>query len=97
MLTSRLCGGVLVTSSPSTVIVPDVGSLKPAIIRSVVVLPQPDGPSSEKNSPLARSRSRSSTTVAPSKTLVRPRSDTDGVVTVFSVVSVTVLNGDRLP
>ena len=44
MLTSRLCGGVLVTSSPPTRIVPDVGSLKPAIIRSVVVLPQPDGP-----------------------------------------------------
>ena len=26
--------------------------MKPAIIRSVVVLPQPEGPSSEKNSPL---------------------------------------------
>ena len=32
------------TSSPPTRTVPDVGSLKPAIIRSVVVLPQPDGP-----------------------------------------------------
>ena len=52
MLTSRLCGGVLVTSSPPTRTVPEVGSLNPAIIRSVVVLPQPDGPSSEKNSPL---------------------------------------------
>ena len=30
---------------------PAVGSSKPAIIRIVVVLPQPDGPSSEKNSP----------------------------------------------
>ena len=28
-----------------------MGSSKPAIIRRVVVLPQPDGPSSEKNSP----------------------------------------------
>ena len=28
-----------------------MGSSSPAIIRSVVVLPQPDGPSSEKNSP----------------------------------------------
>ena len=32
---------------------PLVGCSKPAIIRSVVVLPQPDGPSIEKNSPLA--------------------------------------------
>ena len=30
---------------------PLVGRSKPAIIRSVVVLPQPDGPSSVKNSP----------------------------------------------
>ena len=30
---------------------PSVGCSKPATIRSVVVLPQPDGPSSEKNSP----------------------------------------------
>ena len=30
---------------------PAVGSSKPPIMRSVVVLPQPDGPSSEKNSP----------------------------------------------
>ena len=28
-----------------------MGRSNPAIIRSVVVLPQPDGPSSEKNSP----------------------------------------------
>ena len=32
---------------------PASGRSKPAIIRSVVVFPQPDGPSSEKNSPLA--------------------------------------------
>ena len=30
-----------------------MGCSKPAISRNVVVLPQPDGPSSEKNSPLA--------------------------------------------
>ncbi len=67
------------TSSPPTRIVPEVGSLKPAIIRRVVVLPQPDGPSSEKNSPLAISMSRPSTTVSAPKTLVRPRNETDGV------------------
>ena len=39
-------------SLPSSRIRPSVGCSKPAIIRSVVVLPQPDGPSIEKNSPL---------------------------------------------
>ncbi len=36
---------------PSTEIEPEVGLSKPAIILSSVVLPQPEGPSSEKNSP----------------------------------------------
>ncbi len=40
-----------VTSSPSSKIWPEVGSSSPAIMRSVVVLPQPDGPSRQKNSP----------------------------------------------
>ena len=53
MLTSRLFGETPVTSRPSRKTVPPVGSSKPAIIRIVVVLPQPDGPSSEKNSPCA--------------------------------------------
>ena len=78
------------TSSPPTRTVPEVGSLKPAIIRSVVVLPHPDGPSREKNSPLTMSRSSPSTTVVPPKTLVRPRSETDGV---GSVVGVVVIGG----
>ena len=66
---------------------PAVGSLNPAIIRSVVVLPQPDGPSREKNSPLAMSRSTWSTTVEPPNSLVRPRSDTEGSV-IGAVVTV---------
>src|SRR5689334_12909474 len=41
------------TSTPSSRIRPEVGCSKPAISRRVVVLPQPDGPSREKNSPLA--------------------------------------------
>ena len=56
MLTLRRRGLTQVTSSPSRTTLPEVGSSKPAIIRSVVVLPQPDGPSSEKNSPVAMSR-----------------------------------------
>ena len=39
------------STAPFISIVPDVGLMKPAIMRSVVVLPQPDGPSSETNSP----------------------------------------------
>ena len=38
---------------------PRSGCSKPATIRSVVVFPQPDGPSSEKNSPCSITRSRS--------------------------------------
>ncbi len=34
-----------------TAISPDLGRSRPAIERSVVVLPQPEGPSSVKNSP----------------------------------------------
>jgi hypothetical protein len=41
-----------------------VGRTKPAIIRSVVVLPQPDGQSRVKNSPDGISRSMPSTTAA---------------------------------
>src|ERR671923_188467 len=40
------------TSSPSSRMRPEVGSSSPAIMRKVVVLPQPDGPSMTKNSPL---------------------------------------------
>ena len=61
MLTSRSNGGTVVTSAPWSRIRPSVGSSKPAIIRSVVVLPEPDGPSIEKNSPSQTSRSMPAT------------------------------------
>ena len=51
MLTLRFPGETQVTSSPSSRTRPASGSSKPAIMRSVVVLPQPLGPSIEKNSP----------------------------------------------
>src|ERR1041384_5248405 len=51
MFTSRLLGGTSVTSLPSSLITPCDGSSNPAIIRMVVVLPQPEGPRREKNSP----------------------------------------------
>jgi hypothetical protein len=42
---------------------PSVGRSKPAIMRSVVVLPQPDGPSIVKNSPPSTWRSIPATAV----------------------------------
>ena len=44
MPTLRLLGGRSVMSLPSTVMLPESGYSKPAIMRSVVVLPQPRGP-----------------------------------------------------
>src|SRR5262245_2310358 len=48
-------------SSPPSRIAPVSGRSKPAIMRSVVVLPEPDGPSMVKNSPSATWRSTLST------------------------------------
>ena len=61
VLTLRRYGGTFDTSTPSSRTLPDVGSSKPAIILSRVVLPQPDGPSIEKNSPRAIEKSARST------------------------------------
>jgi hypothetical protein len=66
----RRSGGRVVVgeerSSPSISIMPSVGRMKPAIMRSVVVLPQPDGPSSVRNSPArAVSETLSTARVAP--------------------------------
>src|SRR5260221_6580893 len=48
---SRAEARFIVTSSPPSRMVPAVGSSSPAIMRSVVVLPQPEGPSRQRNSP----------------------------------------------
>ena len=78
MLTLRANGARLVTSSPPRKTFPDVGASKPAIIRSTVVLPDPDGPSIEKNSPSRISRSRSSTAVtAPNRFVTDSRRTAD--------------------
>jgi hypothetical protein len=56
---SRRWAGTLIRRSsenmvlPSMEMVPPVGRSNPARARNVVVLPQPDGPSSVKNSPSA--------------------------------------------
>ena len=74
MFTLRLAGGTSVTSSPASVTLPMVGTSKPAIMRSVVVLPQPDGPSIEKNSPSRMFRSMLFTTTFSPNALVTPLS-----------------------
>ncbi len=62
----RWLGLRLTTSRPSMRMLPSVGVSKPATMRRVVVLPQPDGPRKETNSPCATSRLKSRTTwVAP--------------------------------
>src|SRR5215467_8125224 len=71
VLTFRLWGGVWATSRPSRRIRPSVGCSNPAMRRRVVVFPQPDGPSSEKNSPPTTSRLMPSTAVTSAKRLTR--------------------------
>src|SRR3569623_396757 len=63
MPTLRWFGRRFVTSLPSIRIVPAVGLSKPATMRKTVVLPQPDGPSSERNSPPSMPRLKPLTTM----------------------------------
>src|SRR5215471_5831594 len=81
---SRSGGGSSVTSRSPIEIVPAVTSSRPAIIRSSVDLPQPDGPTRTRNSPLAIVSETSSTaTTSPEKillTLSRTISATETIV-----------------
>ena len=56
---------MLSTSRPSMKIGPPVGSIRRLIMRRVVVLPQPDGPTSTQSSPSTISRLSSSTATLP--------------------------------
>jgi hypothetical protein len=64
MLTSRSVAGTRVTSSPPMKICPLVVISRPAISLSVVVFPQPDGPSRVTRVPAAtvKETSRTATT-----------------------------------
>src|SRR5262249_17177909 len=70
---SRSFGGTSLTTSPPIVMSPSVMSSSPALIRSVVDLPQPDGPTRTTNScsPISRSMPRTSSTSSWRCTLVR--------------------------
>jgi len=66
VLTLRLWGGMSLTRWPSILSSPEVSGMKPPIRLSVVVLPQPDGPSRQKNSPRSmRNETRSSAMLVP--------------------------------
>src|SRR5690349_8214777 len=70
----RFSGRSVVMSWPSSTMRPRLGSTKPATICSVVVLPQPEGPSSERNSPFSIDSDRPSTAVKSPKCLASPSS-----------------------
>src|SRR5882672_11037310 len=72
MLTGRRCGGTPVMSWPSISTRPASGVSKPAIMRSKVVLPQPEPPSSANSSPRGISRSTPSTATIVPKRLLAP-------------------------
>ena len=71
---SRLAADSPVRSAPSTSTAPRSGWSKPATMRSAVVLPQPDGPSSATSSPGASARSKPSSARAAPKERCRPDS-----------------------
>ena len=78
MLTGRRCGGTPAMSSPSSRMRPSLGVSKPASMRSSVVLPQPDGPSSAKNSRSKMSSDSRSTATTPPKRLLTASNRTSG-------------------
>ncbi len=66
MAMSRSRGSVSLTGCPSMRMVPSVISSSPATMRSAVVFPHPDGPTSTISSPSAMVRSSDLTAVVPS-------------------------------
>ncbi len=78
MLTGRWCGGTSFMTTPSIEIRPALGCAKPASIRSSVVLPQPEAPTSANISPLNISSVTASTAVTPGKVLQTPSMTTWG-------------------
>ena len=61
MAMSRSLGATSLITRPSMAIRPPEGSSNPATMRSVVLLPQPEGPTSTTNSPLPISRENART------------------------------------
>jgi hypothetical protein len=79
VLTLRLCGGRPSTRRSRMKISPLEALTKPPIRFSVVVLPQPDGPRRQKNSPSAISRSVGLSATWPPKCFETPLSRIAGL------------------
>ena len=79
----RALAASFVTSCPATRMLPASAAMKPARMRSSVVLPQPLGPSRQINSPLAICRSNSASTCRPAKDLLTPAIS---IAAIFSVL-----------
>ena len=73
MFTGLRYAGIADMGCSSMNISPSLGVSRPASMRSNVVLPQPDGPSSEKNSPRWISRSTLSTACTAPKCFETPQ------------------------
>ena len=97
VLTSRRRAGSAVTSTPPSLIVPAVGWSNPAIMRSTVVLPEPDGPRIANNSPSPTARFAPSTATSSPKSFRTPISSICGcptaTVTFASGCELTVREG----
>src|SRR6188508_1337303 len=78
------------TSSPPIEMVPPVGCSSPAMQRNVVVLPQPDGPSSTTISPAAMRKLTSSTAGRPTRNCLR-RCETISSADILLPVSVNLV------
>src|SRR5262245_40411051 len=74
---------------------PSVGSSKPPIIRSVVVLPHPDGPSIAKKAPRGISTEIPSTATVSSNRLTTCSSRTSGAVVSVPVTARAYRGGSR--
>src|SRR5512133_2800837 len=72
MATPRLAAGQDVTSSPAISIFPALASSSPAMMRSVVDFPQPDGPSSAANDPASTLKLMSCRMCVSPHVLLRP-------------------------
>ena len=70
----RRPGRKVVTSRSPILMLPPEAASSPAIMRRVVVLPQPEGPTRTTNSVSAISRSSAGITVTSSKALLTPLS-----------------------
>src|SRR5690349_17289118 len=80
MLTGRLLAGTPTTERPLIAMSPASGSANPAIIRMIVVLPQPDGPRIEKKRPGGTANDTPATATVASKRLRTSVSSRSAVV-----------------